>query len=119
MEFVNLLKAYVFTSSATTEEVHLIYKEKESILLDKDKNLIPVNSSAFNAHYLSDITFSSNDYALNSLLTLLPKKLYIHLLCNEDEFINTLKLIFDTRVHICQDCDICNLYKKTHVKNKI
>lgn len=119
LEFVNLLKAYVFTSSVTTEEVHLIYKEKESILLDKDKNLIPVNSSAFNAHYLSDITFSSNDYALNSLLTLLPKKLYIHLLCNEDEFINTLKLIFDTRVHICQDCDICNLYKKAHVKNKI
>lgn len=119
LEFVNLLKAYVFTSSTTTEEVHLIYKEKESILLDKDKNLIPVNSSAFNAHYLSDITFSSNDYTLNSLLTLLPKNLYIHLICEEDEFINTLKLIFDMRVHICQDCDICNLYKKANIKNKV
>ena len=42
----------------------------------------------FNAKYLSDISFSSNDIALNSLLNLLPKKIYIHLVDNKiDEFI--------------------------------
>ncbi len=91
----------------------MIYKNKESILLDSSKNIIPINKSAFNTLYLSDISFSSNDYALNSLLTILPKHLYIHLLDEEDEFINTLKLIFDDRVSICQECDICDLYRKS------
>lgn len=119
LEFVNLLKAYVLSSNSNADVVHLIYKNKESILLDESKNIIPINTNVFNAHYLSDISFSSNDYALNSLLTLLPRKLYIHLIDNEDEFINTLKLIFDNRVHICKLCDICELYGKFHVENKI
>lgn len=119
LEFVNLLKSYVQSSPSGAEEAHLIYKNKESILLDKNKNVIPINTNAFNSHFLSDITFSSNDYALNSLLSLLPRKLYIHLIDLEDEFINTLKLIFDARVHICHDCDICELYKKINMKNKV
>lgn len=112
LEFVNLLKTYVLSSPCNTNTVHLVYKNNESILLDKEKNIIPVNNNVFNTHYLSDISFSSNDYALNNLLTLLPKNLYIHLIDNEDEFINTLVSIFDKKVSVCHDCDICRLYKK-------
>ncbi len=66
----------------------------------------------FNAKFLSDISFSKNDYTLNTLLTLLPKKIYIHLIDDYiDEFINTLKLIFEKRISYCHDCDICNIYK--------
>ena len=61
---------------------------------------------------MSDISFSSNDYALNTLLNLVPKKITIHLIDGYvDEFINTLKLIFQDKVQICEDCDICLLYK--------
>ena len=77
----------------------------------KSKNIIKFNPHSLNSKYLSDISFSSNDYALNTLLTLLPKKLYIHIIDNEDDFINTLKLIFNSKVFICTDCDLCNLYK--------
>ena len=89
---------------------HLIYKNHDSILLDSSKKLIKFNDDLINKKYLSDISFSSNDFALNTLLTLLPKKLYIHLIDEEDDFINTLKLIFDSRVFICTDCNLCNLY---------
>jgi len=99
-EFINLLKNYVATTKSTTDTVHLIYKNKESILLDKSNKMIPINKNAFNLHFLSDITFSSNDYALNQLLTLLPKHLYIHLNSEKDEFINTLMVIFDKRVYV-------------------
>lgn len=112
LEFVNLLKTYVFTSPSNSNTVHLVYKNNESILLDEDKNIIPVNNNIFSMHYLSDISFSSNDYALNNLLTLLPENLYIHLIDKEDEFINTLESIFDGRVSLCHECDICRLYKK-------
>ena len=91
--------------------MHLVYKNQEAVLLDSNKNVIKYNNGLINQKYFSDISFSSNDFALNSLLTLLPKKLYIHLLCEEDDFINTLKLVFDNRVFICKDCDLCSLYR--------
>jgi len=50
---------------------------------------------------LSDISFSNNDYILNTLLSILPSKIIIHLQNNYiDEFINTLALIFENKVEI-------------------
>ena len=110
-EFINLLKVYVNSTSSKTDMLHLIYTNGESILLDKDKNIIQVDHNLNNAKYLSDITFSSNDIALNTLLSLLPKKIEVHLINGEDEFINTLKLIFENRIKICTSCNICKTYR--------
>lgn len=116
-EFINLLKLYVNSKENTCPYVHLIYSKGESILLDECKNLIDIKDNTFSAKYLSDISFSSNDYSLNTLLNLIPSKLYIHLIdCFEDEFITTLKLIFEDRVYICNDCPICNIYKMSDQK---
>ena len=119
VEFVSLLKLYIESQSYGSEIVHIIFSGSESILLDKDKNSIMVTDNIFKPKILSDISFSSNDYILDSLLTLLPKEIYIHLVDGcVDDFINTLQLIFENRVHICTDCNICNLYKnKKHQKN--
>lgn len=112
LEFVSLLKLYINSQNSTCDIVHLIYSNETSILLDENKNIIDTSKEIFKAKYLSDITFSSNDYALNTLLNILPKKIYIHLIDNlVDEFIQTLVLIFENRVEICTDCNICNLYK--------
>lgn len=117
MEFVSLLKLYINSQTSTCNIVHLIYSNETSILLDEDKNIINMDSDFFKAKFLSDISFSSNDYALNTLLTLLPKKIYIHLIDNYiDEFIHTLGLIFDGKVDVCTDCDICKLYKNKGLK---
>lgn len=118
-EFVSLLKMYINSQSSNCELVHLIYNNENSILLDKNKKAINISDDIFKAKYLSDITFSSNDYALNSLLTLIPKKIHIHLIDNiVDEFIHTLGLIFEDRVEICTDCSICRIYKNSKIKNK-
>lgn len=119
-EFINILHLYVNSKESNANQIHLVYVNKESILIDKNKNIIQTQDKSFDAKYLSDISFSSNDYCLNALLNLLPQKLYIHLVDNyEDEFINTLKLIFENRVTICNDCDICRIYRMTnHVANK-
>ena len=110
-EFISLLKMYVNSKDPETEEIHLIYTNGESILLDKNKDIITISNNNFNAKYLSDITFSSNDFALNALLSLLPKKINIHLITKKDEFIDTLCLIFENRVYMCTDCNICKTYK--------
>lgn len=117
LEFVSLLKMYISSQSYNSNVVHLIYNNENSILLDENKSVINVSDDIFKTKYLSDITFSSNDLALNGLLTLLPKKVYIHLIDNcVDEFIHTLGLIFENRVEVCTDCNICKLYKSN--KNK-
>ena len=112
LEFIDILKCYINSRDYGKNLVHLVYNSQESTLLDEFKNVINLEDTALDNKIVSDISFSSNDYTLNALLTLLPKKIYIHLVDNnEDEFINTLKLIFDSRVLICNDCNICRAYK--------
>ncbi|MCI8620814.1 MAG: hypothetical protein HFJ50_03205 [Clostridia bacterium] len=106
MEFVNMLKLYVSLTPAIEPIVHLVFLGNESVLLDRDKNIIPLQDDNLNAKYLSDISFSSNDYALNTLLNILPKKLIIHVVSSGssdadgygDEFVETIKRIFEREV---------------------
>lgn len=121
LEFVNILKLYIKSESENSkiEHLHLIYKDKISIITDDNQNIISYNDNLKKARYISDISFSSNDLALNTLLSLIPKSITIHLVDDYcDEFINTLKLIFGEKVKICEDCDICNIYKCKTIENK-
>ena len=97
-------------------------EEGDSVVfyLDEKKNIIHIDKSIANAKYLSDITFSSNDYCLNTLLNILPKKIHIHLLNNGKgtEFLDTLCAIFGKRIIICLDCNICNFYKANDILKK-
>lgn len=114
LEFVNILKLYINSESvySQTNHLHLIYKNGNSTIIDDNNNVISYNDNIAKAKYISDISFSSNDLALNTLLNLLPQTITIHLIDEYcDEFINTLKLIFNDRIKICKDCNICNLYK--------
>ncbi len=113
-EFISLLKLYVSSQNSNCETIHIVYSTSESILLDENKEIISISNDCFRAKYLSDITFSSNDYTLNALLTLIPKKIYIHLIDSKiDEFINTIQSVFENRTYICKDCNICKLYKNS------
>jgi len=119
IEFINLLRAYINSKNHGLNIVHLVYSNNKSILLDEFKDIIKLEHNILDTKYISDITFSSNDYSLNALLTLLPKQIYIHLInCNEDEFITTLKLIFNDRIFICKDCDICRLYSLEQISKE-
>ena len=118
LEFISLLKLYINSQPYGCEVVHIIFSPTESVLLDKDKNLIIVTDNIFKPKIMSDISFSSNDYILNSLLSLMPEKIYIHLVDTFiDEFINTLQLAFENRVHLCTNCNICKLYKTNKISH--
>lgn len=114
LEFVSLLKFYVDSKVPEPITVNLIYVNKEAILLDEKSNIIPLED--FDSEYLSDISFSQNDYALNTLVGRLPQRINIHLISPKDEFIDTIKLIFENRVNICSGCDICSTYKLLNLK---
>lgn len=119
-EFVSLLRLYVNSKQSISNTVHLIYMDFETLLLDEKFQKIPISKKMLNAKYLSDVSFSDNDYVLNELLTLLPQKIFVHLPQKSSnlEFINTLKLIFENKLEICTDCNICNLYKNLNIHQK-
>ena len=116
-EFVSLLKLYINSQKCNYDEIHIIYSNDFTLMLDKNKNIINNSKNCFDAKFLSDISFSTNDYTLNTLLNILPSKIYIHLINNTiDEFVQTLILIFEKRIVLCNDCNLCNLYKKNKAK---
>lgn len=111
LEFIDLLKLYISSRESKESVLHLIYSKENTVLINNNKKIVSIDDNIFNAKYLSDITFCENDYILNSLLTLLPKKLFIHIIDKPiDDFINTLQLIFANKVIICKDCPICRTY---------
>lgn len=115
-EFVNLLKGYIDSRENNCGLIHIIYYNQEAIILDEYNNVIDIDDSILNAKYLSDISFSRNDYVLNTLLTIIPKKIVVHLLDKKDEFINTIELIFDKKISFCSSCKLCNKYKHVQVQ---
>ncbi|CDE10709.1 sporulation protein YtxC [Clostridium sp. CAG:354] len=99
-EFINLLKSYVNSKPSNINTVHFIYKNTSSILLDNKHKKIPFTDDLANLNYISDVSFSENDIVLNTLLTLLPQKIIIHLEKEPDEFIKTLICIFENRIEL-------------------
>lgn len=99
-EFINLLKSYVNSKPSNINTVHFIYKNSSSIILDNNYKKIPFTDDLANLNYISDVSFSENDIVLNTLLTLLPQKIIIHLEKASDEFIKTLICIFENRIEL-------------------
>ena len=120
LEFISLVRLYVSSQPSNYGIVHIICFDFDTILLNENLETIEINKNALNAKYLSDVTFSDNDYILNTLLNLLPSKIFLHVksLSSNSEFVNTLKLIFEDRLQICSDCNICNLYKNISINHK-
>ncbi len=118
IEFISLLRIYINSQKSSELTIHAISSGDDILLLDENMQIIDVNKNAIKAKYLSDVTFSNNDYVLNTLLNLLPQKIYLHLASPSSnlDFINTLHLIFENRIEICHDCNICNLYRKIYAK---
>ena len=117
-EFVRLLKEYISSSTSNYSTINLIYSKDNVILLDENNQNIPIENNISNSKYLSDISFSKNDYCLNALLNLLPKEIKLHSLSQDDEFIETLKLIFSDRITVCNSCELC-LTQKENIKGII
>ena len=113
-----MLKLYINAQPTLIGKVHVVCVDYDMILLDENLDMIDIDKNSLNAKYLSDVSFSNNDYILNTLLTLLPKHIYLHTASTTHnfDFINTLKLIFENRITVCNDCRICHLYKNLKVK---
>lgn len=98
-DFISLLKLYINSQYPNCDIVYIVYSDSNCLLFDEQKNIIDIRNLGLNNKYLSDISFSDNDYMLNALLTLLPKKIVVYTdKENKTEFLTTLKKIFENRI---------------------
>lgn len=120
LEFISLLKLYISSQPSSNTSIHIICLDFDTFLLDENMETIDIDKKALNAKYLSDVSFSHNDYVLNTLLNLLPRQIFLHVISPHAnlDFIHTLQLIFEDRIKICSDCNICNLYKNLNINQK-
>ena len=107
--FVDMLRNYVLSKPSESTIVNLIYVNSEGFLLDENENFIDLKT--FNSPYLTDVSFSNNDFILNTLIGLLPKQIILHLISKKDDFINTLFNIFENKITLCNNCNLCKTYK--------
>ena len=114
IEFVNLLKDYVDSKIPNKDIVNLVYVNNEAILLSENGSIIALDE--FDSKYLSDISFSNNDYVLNTLVGLLPRQIILHLSSPKDNFIKTIELIFGDKVKTCKGCELCSAYEILNLK---
>lgn len=110
-EFISIVKLYINTTPPSSNSVHVIYSKDKTIILDENECLLSITENMYNSKYISDISFSTNDYILNVLLNLLPKKIFLHCAYDSlDDFLLTLKLSFEDKIEFCTDCDLCKKY---------
>lgn len=114
LRFVELLRNYVKNSNSKSSTIHLLYVNAEAFLIDESGKDIKLED--FSNTYVSDISFSKNDYVLNTLIGLVPEKIIIHLLSPYDQFTKTIELIFEDKAHICTSCSLCKNYIQNTTK---
>lgn len=109
LKFVDMLRGYVSSKIPKNIVLNLIYVNSEGILVTDSGEFVELED--FSSSYFSDISFSKNDYILNTLVGLIPSKIIVHLISPKDQFIKTIELIFEDKVQICAGCELCNAYK--------
>ncbi|WP_281885304.1 putative sporulation protein YtxC [Paenibacillus sp. YYML68] len=115
-EFISLLQYFVYIQEAKVPFVHLIHKGgNDFLLLDDQMEPIDTNDpdSVVTLELLeSDMNFE--DMIVSTLITVSPKKVYIHTREPNTQVIKTITQIFENRVELCSYCRLCqNLDRST------
>jgi putative sporulation protein YtxC len=109
-DFIKLLKYFVEIQDSKVDEINIIITKSGKYLL-KDNKGKDITQELLDG--LDEIQYKQNsnmeDILIGVLITNCPKSIVIHCVENSenDEFIDTIKNIFENKVSICTSCDMC------------
>ena len=121
-EFIDLLKYFISIQDSKIELVNIYIKPQDIYsIMDKDGN--DIFDKLVDELDMAQVDFVEVDVAdiiISGLITNAPQKIIIHGRnnCSNLEFLNTIELVFESRVVFCQECDFCNLYKNNLTFNR-
>lgn len=109
-EFIRLLKYFVEIQEPKLDVVHVLsgYDDKY-ILLDDERREITNECIKDFVNEVSEGEINYDDLLVSSLITLAPKKIYIHMAeyITNRELLKTIKNVFAGKIMFCQGCDLC------------
>ncbi len=109
-EFIKLLRYFVEIQEPRLHTVHLVIKEDKKHLLFDDKQQEISHEyidGFFNEIIDGDVNYE--DLLISALITIAPKKLYIHFAekIDKNDTIITIEEVFNQRVEVCHGCQWC------------
>lgn len=107
-EFVNMLKYFVSVQTSKYFVVDVFYGENVQIYADgKDITDYCTNEFHSEADYDDE---NKEDYILNSLITISPKRIHFHIGSDilQKDFTDTLNNVFESKISYCTGCEKCN-----------
>lgn len=109
-EFIKLLKYFVSIQPCKEEVIHLIINAPKNytIFNGKKEDITEYCRERFLSNISGDI-INYDDLLVSSLITMSPKKIYIHneKNTNNEELMNTIKNVFHKKTYICTGCTLC------------
>jgi putative sporulation protein YtxC len=108
-EFISLLKYFVYVQDTKIPEVHIIHKKGSDFMILNDE-LKPMENKKVEGFVVEMIDKDINyeDMIVSTLISISPKKVYIHTREKELQVIKTIQQIFEDRTELCEDCHICH-----------
>ena len=113
-EFIRLLKYFVEIQEPKLSMVHVITSyDSKYILLDNNKREITNECIEDFIKEVAEGEINYDDLLVSSLITLAPKRIYIHLVSEiqNKELVETIKNVFTGRVVFCPGCNLCLMNK--------
>ncbi|MHC1682318.1 MAG: putative sporulation protein YtxC [Clostridiaceae bacterium] len=111
-EFIKLLKYFVEIQESKIDELNIIIKKNgDYVVCDENKNniMLELINEIYEPKYNGIVNVE--DMIISGLITNSPRKIIIHNFkyCNNKEFIETIKNVFENRVSFCEECELCVL----------
>ena len=110
IEFVDLLREYVFSQKSIVEYIDVIIKNNNTLYFDKNGNDI---TTQLEKSFIFDLDLSNDDKLLTILVLTSPKRIVIHNCKNEKniELFQTIQAIFGEDVCFCKNCNFCEKFR--------
>jgi len=110
-EFIELLRFFVEIQESEIECIHVIYSCGRYILFDENYNEITEEYISGIKNEIKYGTINYDDLLLSTLISLAPKKIYIH---GKDNIINkqllkTIRCVFDERVEYIEGINLSQI----------
>ena len=109
-EFIGLLRYFVELQDSKIDTLNIVIEKNGEFRLYDEYNK-PIDNDIENEVSIEfpDKGISDEDFLISTLITIAPKKIYIHSINNvkNKEIIETIKKVFNERVEICYGCELC------------
>lgn len=120
LEFIKLLKHFLDIQNSECERVDVFRRKNgEYVLIDENKNQIPVSDCEFSVE-IADEILDVYDILLSELINLAPKKIVIHNrnLFENSQVLTTIENIFENNVTYCDGCSMCSDFENDEKNDK-